>query len=598
MASNGLNFVQLSSYTSPVISENSRKGWVEYGDDNDYFKYLIDRYNGSPTNNAVISGIIDMIFGKGIDATDSAKNVDGYLQLRKLINEDELKKVINDYYMLGNGAFQVIYNRDKTKIVEVYHMPVEMLRAEKCNSEGEVEAYYYAYDWSEVRSKKGVERIPAFGYGEQSDKVEILYFRPYRSGSYYYSPVDYQGALPYAELEGEVANFHINNIKNGLAPSMIVNFNNGVPPEEERDIIESQIKQKWSGSSNAGKFILAFNDDSNSAATIEPVQLSDAHNQYEFLSRESQQKILVGHRITSPMLFGVKDQTGLGNNADEIKTAFQLFDNSVIRPKQEQVIAALDKILAFNNIALNLYFKTLTPIEFMDLEDVKTTETLEEETGVKMATEVPSFTKEDESDWIEYLADKGEFVDDEEWELTAVQDVEDADKEDEIVEAITSVAMAAVSSYGDAEAKSSQDSGMYKIRYRYSGGLKDNSRPFCVEMVGLSNEGKVYRKEDINQMSFSGVNGGLAPKGRSTYSIFKYKGGAYCHHKWQRLIYMRKRQGGKFLPKSETEALENDRRISPSVAQQAGIPESKINPKDYDTAKTRPIDMPNRGKLN
>ena len=131
-----------------------------------------------------------------------------------------------------------------------------------------------------------------------SDKVEILYFRPYRSGSYYYSPVDYQGALPYAELEGEVANYHINNIKNGLAPSMIVNFNNGVPPEEERNIIESQIKQKWSGSSNAGKFILSFNDSAETAASIEPVQLSDAHNQYEFLSKESQQKVLVGHRIT------------------------------------------------------------------------------------------------------------------------------------------------------------------------------------------------------------------------------------------------------------------------------------------------------------
>ena len=155
---------------------------------------------------------------------------------------------------------------------------------------------------------------------------------------------------------------------------MIVNFNNGVPPEEERDIIESQIKQKWSGSSNAGKFILAFNDDANSAASIEPVQLSDAHNQYEFLSRECQQKVLVGHRITSPMLFGVKDQTGLGNNADEIKTAFQLFDNSVIKPKQEQVISALDEILAFNNIALDLYFKTLTPIEFTDLENAQTTE--------------------------------------------------------------------------------------------------------------------------------------------------------------------------------------------------------------------------------
>ena len=560
-------FVQLSSYTSPVVSENARKGWVEYGDDNNYFKYLIDRYNGSPTNNAVISGVIDMIFGEGIDATDSGKNPEGYLQLRKLIKDSELKKVINDYYMLGNGAFQLIYNKDKSKIVE---------------------AYYYAYNWSEVRSKKSVERIPAFGHGEQGDKVEILYFRPYRSGSYYYSPVDYQGALPYAELEGEVANYHINNIKNGLAPSMIVNFNNGVPPEEERDNIESQIKQKWGGTSNAGKFILAFNDSAETSASIEAVQLSDAHNQYEFLSRESQQKVLVGHRITSPMLFGVKDQTGLGNNADEIKTAFTLFDNSVIRPKQNQVITALDDILAFNNVSLNLYFKTLAPLEFTDVEDVTDQETIEEETGIKMSED---FTKEDEAQWLEYLADKGEDIDEEEWELTAVQDVEDPDNEDQIVDAITSVSMSAAD-------KSSGDAGMFKIRYRYSGSLSDNSRTFCVEMVGLSGSGKVYRKEDINQMSFSGVNSQFSPKGRSTYSIFKYKGGAYCHHKWQRMIYVRKRSGGKFLPKSKTEGLENDKRVAPSQASSAGVPQSKINPKDYDTANTRPIDMPNRGKLN
>jgi len=374
-----------------------------------------------------------------------------------------------------------------------------------------------------------------------------------------------------------------------------VNFNNGVPPEEERDIIENQIKQKWSGSSNAGKFILAFNDSADTAASIEPVQLSDAHNQYEFLSRESQQKILVGHRITSPMLFGVKDQTGLGNNADEIKTAFTLFDNSVIRPKQNQVLDAVDQILAFNNVALNLYFKTLAPLEFTDVAEVNDQEVIEEETGIKMSNE---FTKEDEALWLEYLADKGEDINEDEWELTAVQDVEDPDKEDEIVEAITSVAMRSVASYGDAEERSSGDAGMFKVRYRYSGSLKSNSRTFCVEMVGLSDQGKVYRKEDINQMSFSGVNGQFAPKGRSTYSIFKYKGGAYCHHKWQRLIYMRRRDGGKFLPKSKTEQLENDRRVSPSAAASAGVPEGKLNPKDYGTANTRPIDMPNRGKLN
>jgi hypothetical protein len=579
---NSFKFVQLSSYTSPVISENSRKGWVEYGEDNDYFQYLISRYNGSPTNNAVISGIIDMVFGKGLDATDSAKNPQGYLQLKKLIKDEELKKVINDYYMLGNGAFQIIYNRDKSKIAEVYHMPVETLRAEKCNDEGEVEAYYYAYDWSEVRSKKGVERIPAFGYGSQADKVEILYFRPYRSGSYYYSPVDYQGALPYAELEGEIANYHINNIKNGLAPSMIVNFNNGVPPEEERDIIESQIKQKWSGSSNAGKFILAFNDSSDSAASIEPVQLSEASAQYEFLSRESQQKVLVGHRITSPMLFGVKDQTGLGNNADEIKTAFQLFDNSVIRPKQEQVISALDKILSFNGIALNLYFKTLTPIEFTDTTEVKDAEVLEEETGVKM-----SACSIDMPEGYDSIADElialGEDIG-EEWELVDERDV-DYDQE----EALDKMMGFASTGTARPNAKSSQDGEnvegtKFLVRYKYEGS-NSPQREFCRKMMSAN---KVYRKEDIIMMDNQVVNEGFGPNGTDTYSIWLYKGGARCKHKWIRRTYMSRGTAGVDVksPNAQT--------ISTTKARSKGFrPEAN----DSKVAVT-PSNMKNKGFIN
>jgi hypothetical protein len=667
---NNINFVQLSSYTSPVISENARSGWVEYGADNNYFQYLIDRYNGSPTNNAVVSGVIDMIFGKGIDATDSAQNPEAYLQLRKLIKDSELKKVINDYYLLGNGAFQVIYNRDKSKIVEVYHMPVECLRAEKCNDEGEVEAYYYAYKWSEVRSKKGVERIPAFGYGEASEKVEILYFRPYRSGSYYYSPVDYQGALPYAELEGEVANYHINNIKNGLAPSMIVNFNNGVPPEEERDIIESQIKQKWSGSSNSGKFILAFNDDSNSAASIEPVQLSDAHNQYEFLSRESQQKVLVGHRITSPMLFGVKDQTGLGNNADEIKTAFQLFDNSVIQPKQEQVIAALDQILAFNNIALNLYFETLTPIEFTDLQNAVSAEVVEEETGVKIEDqgdavvdikqdpEVAEELVQKEASYngaqiagaidiiakvsegiltqdqaitfliqmlqfspevanalfsgnssqaittmmsqkkhecsmdmpkeydsmVDDLIALGEDVDEDMWELVDERDV-DYDQED----ALDSTLKFASTGTARPNANSEQDGEnaegtQFLVRYRYDGS-KSPQREFCRKMMTAN---KVYRKEDIIQMDNQAVNAGFGVNGASTYSIWLYKGGARCKHKWVRRTYMSK---GGVRPDVKSPNAET---ISTTRARQKGFrPEA-----NDDKVAVTPSNMKNKGFVN
>lgn len=376
-----IHVVNLSSYTRPEINERYNQQWIEYGDDNNYFKYLIDRYNGSPTNNAAINGIAEMIYGKGLEAVDSKDNEKDYKEMKELFTKDCMKKVCYDYKMMGQSAIQIIYSKDRSRIVQVEHIPVEMLRAEKVNNQGVIKHYYYSKDWSEVKGSKVPKKIPAFGTSNAG--LEILYIKPYRAGFYYYSPVDYQGGLQYAELEEEIANYHINNIQNGLAPSMLINFNNGVPTEEQRELIERSIQEKFSGSSNAGRFILAFNDSKDLAASIEPVILSDAHEQYKFLSDESMRKVMVSHRIVSPMLVGIKDTTGLGNNAEELQTASILMDNTVIRPMQVTILDELEKILMYNGIELDIYFKTLQPLEFTDLTNAITDAEVEKETGIK-----------------------------------------------------------------------------------------------------------------------------------------------------------------------------------------------------------------------
>tara|TARA_R100001460_G_scaffold21107_1_gene43260 strand:- start:719 stop:1966 length:1248 start_codon:yes stop_codon:yes gene_type:complete len=376
-----IHIVNMSSYTRPEIKEQYNRDWVEYGDDNNYFSYLIDRYNGSPTNNAAINGIAEMIYGKGIDAVDSKEKEADYIEMKELFTKSCMKKVCYDYKMMGQAAIQIIYSKDRKKIVQVEHIPVETLRAEKANNKGEIQGYYYAKDWSDVTFKTQPKRIPAFGTSKSG--LEILYIKPYRAGFYYYSPVDYQGGLQYAELEEEIANYHINNIQNGLAPSMLINFNNGVPTEEQRSLIEQNIQEKFSGSSNAGRFILAFNDSKELSASIEPVILSDAHEQYKFLSDESMRKVMVSHRIVSPMLVGIKDNTGLGNNAEELQTASLLMDNTVIRPMQVTILDELEKVLMYNGIELDIYFKTLQPLEFTDLTNAITDAEIEKETGIK-----------------------------------------------------------------------------------------------------------------------------------------------------------------------------------------------------------------------
>ena len=577
-----IRFVNLSSYTTPVVKEQTGKEWVAYGENNLYFDYLIERYNGSATNNAIINGMSELIYGKGLDASDSNRKPNEYAQMKSLFTKDCLRKVTADYKMMGQCAFQVIYSKDRSKVTEVYHMPIESLRAEKCNEEGDIEAYYYAKSWVEVAKKKEIPtRIAAFGFSDEA--IEILYVRPYRAGFYYYSPVDYQGGLPYAELEEEVANYHINNIKNGLAPSMLINMNNGVPTEEERYTIENRIIEKFSGTSNSGKFILAFNDNKEMAADITPVQLSDASDQYQFLSSESMQKLMVAHRVTSPMLLGIKDSSGLGNNAEELKTASILFENTVIAPMQENILDGLDKILAYNDISLNLYFKTLQPLEFRD-NVVVDAETKEEQTGVKLSKEEPN---DDHLDSMFNLLDEvGEVINEDEWELVEEAPVDyDAEEQMEKFFAFASTGTAFPNSKSTQDGVTS-DGKPYKVRYGYAPNQAgSNSREFCKKMISAN---KVYRKEDILEMGNKAVNEGFGPKGAATYDIWFYKGGARCHHFWMRKVFMAKE--GAY----NVDAKNPNAEISVNKAKKEG---AELDVNNINVAK-RPVDMPNEGFLN
>ena len=590
-------FVNLSTYTSPEVKEVNGADWIEYGADNNYFQFLIDRYNGSPTNNAAINGISQAIYGKGLNATDSNKKPNEYAQMVSLFRKDVVRRVCYDLKLMGQAAIQVIYSKDRSKIVQLEHMPIETLRAEKCDADGNVPAYYYCNDWVNIKKSDKPLRIPAFGMSKES--IEIYYIKPYKSGFYYYSPVDYQGGLQYCELEEEVSNYHLNNIMNGLSPSMLINFNNGTPNQQERQLIETKIAQKFSGTSNAGKFILAFNDNKESQAEITPVQLSDAHNQYQFLSEESTKKIMVAHRIVSPMLLGIKDSSGLGNNAEEIKTASLLMDNTVIRPFQELLIDCFDNILAYNDISLNLYFTTLQPLEFTEVDkDVQSQEDIEEETGYE-------FSK-DKTELDNVLEEFGEEEDLSQWTLIDERKVDYEDEEalDYQIDELNKKNKSTLSKIWEfvstgtsrPNAKSKQDKAVkdvaFKVRYQYAP-LKDTfdaegknvTRSFCEKMVKAK---KIYRKEDIELMSTRAVNPGWGPKGADTYSIWLYKGGGACHHFWTRKTYMFTLDSKRIDVKSPLAPI-----ISVREAKRKGFKHKRNNP----LVGTKPIDMPNEGFL-
>ena len=582
--SNNVHILNLSAYTTPVIQESKRDAWVDFGEDNNYYQFLLDRYTNSTTNNAIINNISRLVYGRGLSAVDASRKPNEYAQAMALFNKDCLRKIAIDRKMLGQFAIQVHYNDKHDRILKAFHMPVNLLRAEKCNKDGEIEAYYYSDDWTDVK-KYPPTRIPAYGYSK--DKIEILFSKPYAVGMKYYAYPDYQGAVPYALLEEEIADYLINEVQNGFSGTKVVNFNNGVPTEEQQSIITNKVLSKLTGSKGQ-KVIVAFNDNMDTKTTVDDLPLNDAPEHYTYLSEECMRKIMLGHNVTSPLLFGIAGANGFSSNADELQNSFILFNNMVIKPLQDEILEALDTILSFNGISLNLFFKTLKPLEFTDLENAQNQEQVAEETGTELSKQESL-----DNEVAQSLIDLGEEPS-ENWllidEFPVDYDSDDAENEllsKELKKGLFSKLVELVST-GDARPnlRDKQDKVIggvkFVTRYVYAGSEpSDKSRPFCNAMMRAK---KIYRKEDILNMGNQAVNKGWGPKGADTYSIWLYKGGGNCHHRWNKQVYAAFE--GKALD------IPNARQIAQAKAAKYGY-----TIKNEALVSQRPVDMPHNGFL-
>jgi hypothetical protein len=557
--------INLSAY-EPVeaVETENRAGWINYGQNNLFPQHLITLYYNSPIHNALTNSIAYMIEGKGTGT----------------ILDNALQGIAFDLKLQGSFCAEVIWSMDFTRVVQINHLPFENCRLAYDKEEDDVTGIWYSRDWANSRSKKGKpEFIPSFNPSiAQEQPRQIIYAHGMMAGSSYYAKPDYFGALNYVELSYQMGMYHVNNILNGLFPSFIINFLNGIPQKEEREAIRREWETRLSGASNAGKFLMTFNEDPTRAPQIESFPLSDADKQYQFLSEETAKQIMVGHRVVSPLIHGIRDTTGFGSNKDEMVVGLEIFNNQVIKPYQRIIERVFTPILGEINIEMNSPFND----EVVVVQPTVQTAELKK----KVVAAENKISAEDSALWLAYLKEKAEYVNEEEWQLLSDEEVTNPEAEENYRTEFMSVR-----GYSNPdEASKELDTGLYKVRYYYSTNFtyKDGeivTRDFCQEMVGLSKDGALFRYEDIQDMSDAGVNGQFAPSGSSSYNLFIFKGGVYCRHAWFRKVFVRKREKGRFLP---NDGLNNDRVVTGGVA-------NELFPKGEEAV--RPNDMPNRASL-
>jgi len=568
--------INLETQTAPVVQEVRGKDYIEYGTEdwkNLYPQFLIDLYYNSSTHAAIVNATAEMIAGEDLICNEEDYNLDTYVKLKKFLrnaNSKEslhqvIKKIAFDFKLQGAYAIHIVWNRERTEIAELYHVPVERVRAGRPNELGQVDTYFISADWSNTRTHKPYP-ISAFNVNDRTAGSQLLYTGAYSPNMDIYHTPDYIAGCNWALVDQRVAEFHLNNIENGFSGSYFISFANGIPTQEERFQIERSLTDKFVGAKNSGKFILTFSDDKTRTPEITPISVSDADKQYLALQELLVQNILTAHRVTSKTLMGIDSTNGFSSNTDELINASNFYINTVIRPFQLNILNTLQTIFSVNNMDLPVEFVQLKPItvqfDSKTIREVMTQDEIREDIGLPPLEEDEETVEQDvklakteKSELESFIEEFGEDMP-EEWELVEEEVVDGEHQDFNFEQVLNEIAneKLELASTGTARpnARSSQDgtnksdNEFYKVRYVYT---KDNflkqegeTRDFCRQMMSAK---KIYRKEDILQMGNRAVNPGWGPRGADTYSCWLYKGGGNCHHFWLRQIYKTSLRGAK-----------------------------------------------------
>jgi len=324
----------------PVIKEITNKDWVYYGEENLFPERLIKLYDSSAMHATCINAIKDGIFGEGVKMIG-----DDYINTKGETIDDVFEKIVLDYTLYNAYSINVIWNREGTAISEIYHLPFNNVRSGKMDEEDDqIVEYFYSSHWDNLR-KHPAQAYRAFDATDNKgdNASQIFYYYNYTPGNDFYPLPAYVAGLNDIELDAKVSRFHVNNISNGLAPSLFISFKNGIPTPEQRRDVYSEIESTFSGEENAGRFFLSFSD-ADTAPEVTPITAAN-DSYYLTLEERISSRILTAHRITSPALLGIKDSSGFSSAADEILVAYAHFEGTVIEPKRKKIVTSFGYIL-------------------------------------------------------------------------------------------------------------------------------------------------------------------------------------------------------------------------------------------------------------
>jgi hypothetical protein len=342
--------VQFDQAQQPKFEEKKGRNYVEFGERNNYPNYLIDLFGESPKHGAIVKGKVNYIFGKGFEDITQKANTQGETW------NQILKRSILDDELHGGFYLQIIYNA-LGKIKDVFHIEFQKVRANK-----ELNCFYVKNDWTASDFKEKAREYPAFNLSDPTSS-QILFVKQYNPKSDVYPLPSYFQGLNYIESDIQVSRHILGNAKHNFVATKLINFNNGLPQEEEQEEVERDLKNKFANH-DGDRVVIAFNPSRENAVDIVSLgETSLTKEDFTNVNTLIMQEIFSCHQVTSPMLFGIKTEGQLGGRS-EIRDAYQIFQNTYVNERQQEHEQTFSKLMNLAGIEGEHKIVPVEPLSF------------------------------------------------------------------------------------------------------------------------------------------------------------------------------------------------------------------------------------------
>lgn len=318
---------------SAVEKKIRGKDFISYGEDNHYPDFLYGLYLDCATLQSIINGIVDYVLGNEVYFKGSKTET---VNSKGETAKDIIEKATSDYLIYGHFFLQIIRNMGG-QVSEIYWIDAQNMRSDEKN-----EVFFYSEDWGKSYGRVDYTVYPKYVPSHESIPSSILMVKTPQSRGTYGTPL-WAGAIKSALIETKIEDFHLNEISNNFLSSCIVNFNNGKPSDEQKAQIEEDMEEKFSGNGNAGRMMLSFNDSEEHKTTIERLNSDDFDQRYNDLAKRTRDQLFIAFRAI-PILFGLTSEANTGFSTEEFGQSFKLFNRTMVRPIQNKLIDAFEKI--------------------------------------------------------------------------------------------------------------------------------------------------------------------------------------------------------------------------------------------------------------